>query len=115
MLSEEDGPFYIIDKHGQTAIPSSTALSMATIEPRLKCLGYLAPLEALANLPGPNTFAGTTCGEALATANELAVPPCNPVAGRAIDFARTAKSPNPVQPPLQNYFASRLPQIKSIS
>jgi transposase-like protein len=26
---------------------------------RLKCLGYLAPLEALANLPGPNTFAGT--------------------------------------------------------
>ncbi|MEA2796267.1 MAG: hypothetical protein QOI87_3647, partial [Bradyrhizobium sp.] len=27
---------------------------------RLKCLGYLAPLEALANLPGPNTFAGTT-------------------------------------------------------
>jgi len=29
---------------------------------RLKCLGYLAPLEALANLPGPNTFAGTTRG-----------------------------------------------------
>ena len=28
---------------------------------RLKCLGYLAPLEALANLPGPNTFAGMTC------------------------------------------------------
>ena len=27
---------------------------------RLKCLGYLAPLEALANLPGPNTNAGTT-------------------------------------------------------
>ena len=27
---------------------------------RLKCLDYLAPLEALANLPGPNTFAGTT-------------------------------------------------------
>jgi hypothetical protein len=27
---------------------------------RLKCLGYLAPLEALANLPGPNTFAGAT-------------------------------------------------------
>ena len=27
---------------------------------RLKCLGYLAPLEALANPPGPNTFAGTT-------------------------------------------------------
>jgi hypothetical protein len=27
---------------------------------RLKCLGYLAPLEALANLPGPNTKAGTT-------------------------------------------------------
>jgi IS30 family transposase len=27
---------------------------------RLKCLGYLAPLEALANLPGLNTFAGTT-------------------------------------------------------
>src|SRR4051794_40889740 len=27
---------------------------------RLKCLGYVAPLEALANLPGPNTFAGTT-------------------------------------------------------
>jgi transposase-like protein len=27
---------------------------------RLKCLGYLAPLEALTNLPGPNTFAGTT-------------------------------------------------------
>jgi len=26
---------------------------------RLKCLGYLAPLEALANLPGPNTNAGT--------------------------------------------------------
>ena len=26
---------------------------------RLKCLGYLAPLEALANLPGPNTKAGT--------------------------------------------------------
>ncbi len=25
---------------------------------RLKCLGYLAPLEALANLPGPNTKAG---------------------------------------------------------
>ena len=27
---------------------------------RLKCLGYRAPLEALSNLPGPNTFAGTT-------------------------------------------------------
>jgi transposase-like protein len=27
---------------------------------RLKCLGYLAPLEALNNLPGPNTLAGTT-------------------------------------------------------
>jgi len=27
---------------------------------RLKCLGYLAPLEALANPPGPNTFAGMT-------------------------------------------------------
>ena len=27
---------------------------------RLKCLGYQAPLEALANLPGPNTNAGTT-------------------------------------------------------
>jgi transposase len=27
---------------------------------RLKCLGYLAPIEALANLPGPNTNAGTT-------------------------------------------------------
>jgi IS30 family transposase len=26
---------------------------------RLKCLDYLAPLEALANLPGPNTHAGT--------------------------------------------------------
>ena len=26
---------------------------------RLKCLGYQAPLQALANLPGPNTFAGT--------------------------------------------------------
>jgi hypothetical protein len=27
---------------------------------RLKCLDYLAPLEVVANLPGPNTFAGTT-------------------------------------------------------
>jgi len=27
---------------------------------RLKCLGYLAPLQALANPPGPNTFAGMT-------------------------------------------------------
>jgi transposase-like protein len=27
---------------------------------RLKCLGYLAPLQALANPPGPNTFAGTS-------------------------------------------------------
>jgi IS30 family transposase len=27
---------------------------------RLKCLGYLAPSEALANPPGPNTFAGMT-------------------------------------------------------
>jgi transposase InsO family protein len=27
---------------------------------RLKCLGYQAPIQALANLPGPNTFAGTT-------------------------------------------------------
>lgn len=27
---------------------------------RLKCLGYVAPLEALANLTGPNTKAGTT-------------------------------------------------------
>jgi IS30 family transposase len=27
---------------------------------RLRCLGYLAPLEALPNLPGPNTCAGTT-------------------------------------------------------
>ena len=25
---------------------------------RLKCLGYLAPLQALTNPPGPNTFAG---------------------------------------------------------
>ena len=30
---------------------------------RLKCLGYLAPLEALANLPGPNTKAGVTSRE----------------------------------------------------
>jgi len=30
---------------------------------RLKCLDYLAPLEALANLPGPNTFAGTALRE----------------------------------------------------
>jgi transposase InsO family protein len=29
---------------------------------RLKCLGYHAPLEALSNLPGPNTFAGMTIG-----------------------------------------------------
>jgi transposase InsO family protein len=35
---------------------------------RLKCLGYLAPLEALANLPGPNTFAGTTERELTASA-----------------------------------------------
>jgi transposase InsO family protein len=27
---------------------------------RLKCLGYKAPIEALANLPGPNTEAGVT-------------------------------------------------------
>lgn len=27
---------------------------------RLKCLDYRAPAEVLANLPGPNTFAGTT-------------------------------------------------------
>ncbi|SDF19363.1 hypothetical protein SAMN05216337_104734 [Bradyrhizobium brasilense] len=27
---------------------------------RLKCLGYLAPIQALANHTGPNTFAGTT-------------------------------------------------------
>ena len=27
---------------------------------RLKCLGYLTPLQALANHPEPNTFAGTT-------------------------------------------------------
>jgi len=27
---------------------------------RLKCLGYLAPLQALNNLPGPNTSAGTS-------------------------------------------------------
>jgi transposase-like protein len=33
---------------------------------RLKCLNYLAPLEALANLPGPNTFAGTTTSALLA-------------------------------------------------
>src|ERR1700710_1344605 len=26
---------------------------------RLKCLDYLAPIEALANFPGPNTFVGT--------------------------------------------------------
>lgn len=30
---------------------------------RLKCLRYLAPLEVLANLPGPNTCAGTACRE----------------------------------------------------
>ena len=30
---------------------------------RLKCLGYLAPLHALNNLPGPNTFAGDERGE----------------------------------------------------
>ncbi|MCC8951457.1 transposase, partial [Bradyrhizobium sp. Arg62] len=27
---------------------------------RLKCLGYLAPIQALANHTGPNTKAGTT-------------------------------------------------------
>ena len=27
---------------------------------RLKCLGYIAPLQALSNLPGPNTFAETS-------------------------------------------------------
>ena len=30
---------------------------------RLKCLGYQAPIQVLANPPGPNTFAGTTRGE----------------------------------------------------
>jgi transposase-like protein len=39
---------------------------------RLKCLGYLAPLEALANLPGPNTNAGTTRDGPRPT------PTCNP-------------------------------------
>jgi transposase-like protein len=34
---------------------------------RLKCLGYIAPLEALSNLAGHNTFAGNGQGEALAT------------------------------------------------
>jgi hypothetical protein len=33
----------------------------------------------------------------------------------ACSFDPTGKSPNPVQPPLQKYSASRLPQIKSIS
>ncbi len=37
---------------------------------RLKCLGYIAPLEALANLTRPNTFAGTTPSSWLA--------PCQP-------------------------------------
>lgn len=26
---------------------------------RLKCLGYIAPLQALSNPPGPNTIAGS--------------------------------------------------------
>ena len=30
---------------------------------RLKCLGYIAPLDALANLAGHNTFAGDGRGE----------------------------------------------------
>jgi transposase-like protein len=30
---------------------------------RLKCLGYQTPTQALANQPGPNTFAGTTRGD----------------------------------------------------
>jgi len=33
---------------------------------RLKCLGYQAPIQALANPPGPNTFAGTTAVDAAA-------------------------------------------------
>jgi IS30 family transposase len=39
---------------------------------RLKCLGYLAPCEALANLPGPNTKAGTPSVSAIA----LIAAPC---------------------------------------
>lgn len=36
---------------------------------RLKCLGYKAPIQALANLPGPNTFAGTTARERRSSAH----------------------------------------------
>jgi Integrase core domain len=32
---------------------------------RLKCLGYMAPLQALSNPPGPNTFAGMTAERVL--------------------------------------------------
>ena len=31
---------------------------------RLKCLGYQTPIQALANLTGPNTFEGTTAERA---------------------------------------------------
>jgi hypothetical protein len=50
---------------------------------RLKCLGYLAPLEALANPPGPNTNAGThtlchqrQVGSVCCLRNSVAMAPC---------------------------------------
>ena len=44
--------------HDDRNAPSSTSSSMTIIIRKLKCLGYVAPLEALANLTEHNTKAG---------------------------------------------------------
>ena len=44
---------------------------------RLKCLGYLSPLQALTNLPGPNTFAGMTRRAATGSSRMRRGDPCS--------------------------------------
>ena len=58
---------------------------------RLKCLGYQAPIQVLANPPGPNTFAGTTRALLrIPPTQTSATPPPGPSASCAPCSARAA-------------------------
>ncbi|MGY2847900.1 MULTISPECIES: IS481 family transposase [Bradyrhizobium] len=57
---------------------------------RLKCLGYLAPIQALANHTGPNTFAGATAGKKHAQHSRPANPPLPNLALTSLPWPGTA-------------------------
>ncbi|MCA1402617.1 integrase core domain-containing protein, partial [Bradyrhizobium sp. BRP56] len=57
---------------------------------RLKCLGYQAPIQAVAKLTGLNTFAGATAGKKHAQHSRPANPPLPNLALTSLPWPGTA-------------------------